>query len=203
MKRTAIALAFALIAGSASADALINFTGVANGASVNDFYNGGTDSLGNSGVNYGIRFDGGMVDNGAIRGTFSISFATPADITRINFMAAQTFADNGTINPIYTVSTGQSIADAGFVDYTLNPFCRTPQTCQPGYNYISPDQLFAQRFFIGYPDVTRIDFNVSLADNLSFISASIVDPLQGTVPEPGTLALLGLGALGLLRRRKA
>ncbi|MFC5462702.1 PEP-CTERM sorting domain-containing protein [Massilia niabensis] len=46
-----------LFAGSAAAVPIVlDFEGVADRASVNDFYNGGTDSAGNRGTNYGINF---------------------------------------------------------------------------------------------------------------------------------------------------
>lgn len=85
MKRTAIALAFVLLAGSASANVLINFEGVGVGAAVNNYYNGGTGSLGNSGgPNYGINFSGWTVmadsrGNRFAAGSF-FSFAQRSDI---------------------------------------------------------------------------------------------------------------------------
>jgi hypothetical protein len=39
-----------------AAETVLNFEGVGDLASVNEFYNGGTDSLGNSGMNYGVYF---------------------------------------------------------------------------------------------------------------------------------------------------
>jgi len=55
--------------GTAQASVItLDFEGVGNYASVDDFYNGGTDSEGNSGVNYGASFVGGslaLVDSDA------------------------------------------------------------------------------------------------------------------------------------------
>jgi hypothetical protein len=56
------------LATSAGAQVLLTFEGVGNGAAVNDFYAGGTDSLGNVGPNFGVRFVGstlGLVDEDA------------------------------------------------------------------------------------------------------------------------------------------
>jgi len=57
-KRIACAAAIALsVAGHAAADPIVlTFEGIADRASVNDFYNGGTDSSGRRGTNYGINF---------------------------------------------------------------------------------------------------------------------------------------------------
>jgi hypothetical protein len=195
-----LVLACALLAGNASAAIVIDFQDIPLGASVNDFYFGGTASLGSvEGPNYGISFSGGTVVQGingnkVIQGPFTVSFTPVADIFRVNFDAAQ-YVDGGLYSYISTAGHG---TDAGFVDYTLNPYCRTVATCQPGYAYISPDQLFSQRFQLGFTDVESIRFNVSLADNLVFTSGREV---TGNVPEPGSIALLGLGALGLLSAR--
>jgi len=55
VKRTLISLACLLVASNASAFVL-DFEGVGNQVAINDFYNGGTDAAGHSGVNYGIHF---------------------------------------------------------------------------------------------------------------------------------------------------
>lgn len=56
--KIACAAAIALsIAGTAAATPIVlTFEGIADRAAVNDFYNGGSDSAGNRGVNYGINF---------------------------------------------------------------------------------------------------------------------------------------------------
>ena len=45
-----------LVTGICQATTVLTFEGVGDQAAVNDFYNGGTDSAGNSGPNYGINF---------------------------------------------------------------------------------------------------------------------------------------------------
>ncbi len=55
MKRTLFCLACLLTYNTASAFVL-DFEGAGNVAYLNDFYNGGTDSQGNSGTNYGVQF---------------------------------------------------------------------------------------------------------------------------------------------------
>ena len=65
MHKLTIASALAaglLSAGSASATIInLDFNGVTSTASVNDFYNGGTDSAGASGTNYGVSFTGSVL----------------------------------------------------------------------------------------------------------------------------------------------
>ena len=47
----------AMMAPVMAADPItLTFEGAGSGASLNDFYNGGTDSFGNSGTNYGVQF---------------------------------------------------------------------------------------------------------------------------------------------------
>src|SRR5258706_14418209 len=63
----------------------LTFEGVADKASVNDFYNGGTDSAGNSGVNYGINFSSnslGLIafDSGGTGNFFGAQAPSPATV---------------------------------------------------------------------------------------------------------------------------
>lgn len=55
-KLAGVVLAGVLLNASPALAVFIDFDGVATGASVNQFYNGGTDSLGNSGPNLGVSF---------------------------------------------------------------------------------------------------------------------------------------------------
>jgi hypothetical protein len=50
----ATGLAAAIVAPAAADPIVLDFEGIGNQAAINNFYNGGTDSLGNSGVNYGV-----------------------------------------------------------------------------------------------------------------------------------------------------
>lgn len=55
-----------LVASVSYATTVLTFEGVGNLAAVNNFYNGGTDSAGNSGINYGINFSDtslGVIDS--------------------------------------------------------------------------------------------------------------------------------------------
>ena len=68
MLRTAVVALSFYAASATSAVVTLDFEGVGNQASVNDFYNGGTDSAGNSGVNYGVAFNSnalGIIDEDA------------------------------------------------------------------------------------------------------------------------------------------
>lgn len=52
----AAGLAAAIVAPAAADPIVLDFEGIGNQAAINNFYNGGTDSLGNSGVDYGVQF---------------------------------------------------------------------------------------------------------------------------------------------------
>lgn len=188
MKFKALALACAFLAGNASANILLDFNGVGNGASVNDYYNGGTDSLGNTGINYGIQFSGGTVINGVVTGPFSVAFAPTNNVTRVDFLMSQRLAEQTDISYFSTTLAKEVL----HVDFT-------PSSLGLVSNRITPP--------VG---LYQINFALSQLDNLAFTSATwngpVGDPVTGTVPEPGSIALLGLGALGLFgayRRKSA
>lgn len=186
MKFKAVVLACAALAGNASASILIDFNGVGNGAAVNDYYNGGTDSLGNTGINYGIRFTGGTVINGVVSGPFSVAFAPTNNVTRVDFLMSQTLAEQTAISYFATTLAEERL----HVDFT-------PSSLGLVSNRITPPAGLYQ-----------INFALSQLDNLVFTSTTwngpVGDPATGTVPEPSSIALLGLGSFGLLtaRRRK-
>jgi len=89
--KLAIALAGTLIAASLAVPAsaqVLTFEGGGNLASVNDFYNGGTDSAGNSGVNYGINFSNNslsLIDSAA--GGTGNTGNDPSGVTTLIFLS--------------------------------------------------------------------------------------------------------------------
>jgi hypothetical protein len=218
IKKTVALCAFGIcmVAGNANASILLNFDGVGNGAQVLDFYNGGTDSQGNSGINYGIHFSGGTVaynQFGAyIQGPASIQFA--ADIVPIDpisheliigFLAVRHDIDGGP-SSIF----GPGYLDSEWIQGTENPFCPytgvdIPSACNSQFPQIPLSTLFGYSLFSD-GTATSINFNTDGLDDIEFGatgSPAIRGSTQYEIPEPATAALLILGALSFaLSRRK-
>lgn len=211
----ALALACAIFAGNASASVLLDFTGVGNGAAINDFYNGGTDSMGNSGVNYGIHFSGGTVNyidgNPMVRGNALVTFAPRTDVTAVYFNASQ-YAEDGLFQYLYFES---GFLDAGFVDTTVDPACTTQADCESrGLFYRSIYDLMPQSIG-GRPwDISPltgltptdgligIQFRVDYLDDINFVSASWGPTDPASVPVPAPFALLGAGVAAFMAARR-
>jgi hypothetical protein len=58
LKQTFLCAGLVALALPASAAFTLDFEGIADTAAINNFYNGGTDSAGNAGTNYGVHFGG-------------------------------------------------------------------------------------------------------------------------------------------------
>jgi hypothetical protein len=182
MTLKALALACALLAGNASAAVLIDFEGLAAGSAVGDTY-----------AQYGIHFSGGSVQynqlGAYVAGPVSVHFDTP--INGIRFAADGAYYDtNSTI--CFTYGCEPHLLES----MSVNPTTGTGKNLDW---YVG--QVWDTTW--NFPDIISISFNTVALDNLRFESAALTT--DGTVPEPGSIALLGLGALGLLsaRRRKS
>lgn len=214
-------LKLALIAASlASAQALaapivLTFEGATDLASVNNFYNGGTDSSGASGTNYGISFSASslaLVDSDA---GGNGNFANEPSASTVIFFSTGSAA---TMNVAAGFDTGFSFfytsAGAGFVNVydglngtgsllaTLN-LVGTNGSCggDPTGSYCN----FAPIGVLFGGIARSVDFGGS-ASNIAFDDITLGAAVPGgTVPEPGTLGLIGLAALGFgaLRRKQA
>jgi hypothetical protein len=190
----------------------LDFEGVGDLALVDNFYNGGTDSLGNSGENYGISFGSGAlgcIDSDA-GGSCNIANEPTADTIMF-------FADgNGILDFSAGFDTGLSFFYTSSLDTTIKVYSGLNLTGtllgsidisnnHQGNNCVGdPNGQFCN-WDIGSLNFSgtaySIDFggtfNSVAFDNLTFGSAN-----PGTeVPEPSTLAIFALGMIGLASRR--
>lgn len=212
-------LATAFAAPLAQALPTITFNGVAYGANVADFYNGGTDSAGYSGTNYGIHFNavvGNTIAGAYVNGHATMSFAANLFGDNvpfyIQFNASRYDVDGGN-SFIYS---GNNIIDTQWVGGNGNPYCNTQAQCNAmGYGYVYHSTMGGY-YFYSDGTATSVTFNTDRLDNVRFVLASEVGSnprppslvgsaeLDREVPEPAPLALLGIGAVLLtLTRRKA
>lgn len=193
----------------------LTFEGVGNFASVNDFYNGGTDSQGNSGTNYGINFNGptlGLIDEDAGgSGNFAnepspntIMFFTDADHAIMNMSAGFStgFSFWYTSSTNATVNVYDGLNGTGTLLASLNLNAQYADSCggDPSGDFCNWTAVG-----VGFSGVAHsIDFGGTASltgyDNITFGSDTPTPP----VPEPETYAMLliGLGLLGFAARHR-
>lgn len=117
-----LAAAAALAAGAATAHAsvvVLDFEGIGDLASINNFYNGGTDSAGNSGTNYGINFSSaslGLIDSDA---GGNGNFANEPSASTIAFFATGSAA---TMNVAAGFNTGFSFFYTAFSNASVTVY---------------------------------------------------------------------------------
>ncbi|RIX40315.1 MAG: PEP-CTERM sorting domain-containing protein [Rhodocyclales bacterium GT-UBC] len=218
MKIRALATTVALLfAGAAQADVItLTFEGVGNQASVNNFYNGGTDSLGNSGTNYGIQFGTnslGLIDadaNGGNGGNFA-NEPSPSTIlfflsgtAILNYMPGFTTG----FSFYYTSSTAASVNVYDGLDATGNLLGSIDLTANFNNNCTGDPTGRFCHWDIGslaFTGVAKsIDFGGTV-DNTGYDNITFGSTNPSGVPEPTTIALLGLGLVGaaVTRRRRS
>lgn len=199
---TALLISFS---STASAIPILNFEGSQHGALIQNFYNGGTDSFGNRGGDYGVTFEGGTirVENG-------LTYLT--GVTRI--LVAGGFADGASFNYSTRQPLGNRYGDGDFSSYywstqtnaygsqflgnTGTGFCETlpGQFCLFGGARIEDIGMMIGGFtFAADAAIDSINFgNLTPPANQWALGADIPGY---QLPEPGTLALVSLGLLGV------
>lgn len=193
----------------ASAQVTLTFEGVGNLASVNDFYNGGTDSVGNSGTNYGINFSSnslGLIDSSA--GGSGNTGNDPSGVTNLFFLEGGA----ATMNVAAGFDTGFSFYYAANVAGSITVYDGLNATGNILATLFLPTtpNAYYSWFPIGvaFAGVAHsVDFG-GAANYITFdnITLGAVTPGNPGVPEPASWALMvsGFGAVGgaMRARRK-
>lgn len=219
LTRMAVA-SLALVGAAHAAVITLDFEGLQNGEAINGFYNGGTGSLGSSGTNYGIAFGSNtlaLIDGDAPGGTGNfanepspdtIMFFLSGGSVVLNYAAGFTsgFSFYYVSNAAAQVNVYDGLNATGNLLGSINLSADGLANCSG-----DPSGQFCNWHIgsVGFAGTAMsIDFG-GVADqvgfdNITFGSTRPGGGDPGTVPEPGTLALVGaaLAGLGWARRRR-
>ncbi len=211
------AIAAALLAASSAVNAeviVLDFEGVGDQANINEFYNGGTDSVGNSGVDYDISFGSntlGIIDSDA---GGSGNFANEPSADTIMFFLSGTAVLNYMpgfetgFSFFYSSSTVASVFVYDGLDATGNLLATLDLNAQFSDNCNGdPNGDFCNWTAIGatFNGVARsIDFGGTVNqigyDDITFGSDVAGGPRD--IPEPAGYALMALGLELIAKKRK-
>jgi len=209
-------LGTAMLAAPASAAIVLTFEGVGNNAGVQGFYNGGTDSQGNSGPNLGVEFNAnslGLVDaDSGGSGNFANEPTPNTILFFLSGTAILNYAagfDTG-FSFFYTSSSAATVKVYDGLNATGNLIGSINLNAQHTSNCVGdPSGTFCNWTAGGVAfagTAKSIDFggttNNTGYDNITFGSER---PGTGNpVPEPATWALMigGFGMAGAVMRRR-
>jgi len=212
IKSALAAAALAAFMAPASASFTLDFEGVGDLAAINEFYNGGTDSKGNSGTNYNVSFapggalgvidsdKGGSFNGDAYSPKTAMIFLTSAAV--LNYAAG---FDTGFSFQYATPNTAGKVSvysglDAtgtllGSIDLPING---------PG---VGPGGIYSN-WSVGALGFAGTAMSIDFSGTANYIAYDDVTfgSVTPGVPEPSTYAMLALGLAGVgfvARRRKA
>jgi hypothetical protein len=187
----------------------LDFEGVGSQARVNDFYNGGTDSQGNSGVNYGVHFGSNTL--GLKEGDPGANFAlAPSGDTAMFFLTGSAILnysagfETGFSFWYSTVLFSGSVQVYDGLDATgnllgnisLSALGAGPSPGNPFSNWEIGSLAFsgiAKSINFG-GTVNQVGY-----DNITF--GSTIPDTPNPIPEPTTMLLVAAGLLGVQLKR--
>lgn len=192
-----------LFAGSARGDVVtLTFEGLKNGEGIENFYNGGTGSLGSSGTNYGVAFKSPLIDGSPTAIAYIPTNPIPNDPSppTVMYLAAE-----GSLGA--TISSTMDVANgfSQFLSFYYNEIDSTGTVKVYsgldgagqllGSLSLTPTTTTAPGVFT--PNPLSIDFS-GVAHSVVFTGGN--QQLQfddigfnSSVPEPGSLGLLATG----------
>jgi hypothetical protein len=212
IKLAALLAASMFTASASAAPIVLDFEGVGNVATINDFYNGGTDSQGHSGTNYGISFSSsalalrdsdaggsGNIANEPSGNTGMFFLSGSAILNRaLGFDTGFSFFYSSSTAAVVNVYEGLNAT--GALLGSINLTAQYGDNCHgdPGGSFCNFSA--AGLSFAG--TAHSIDFG-GTANQIVFDDITFGAAVPGAdVPEPGTLALLGLGLFGTVAARR-
>jgi len=210
----AVAVAAISAPTASAAPFTLDFEGVGDFANIQNYYNGGTDSRGNAGPNYGVEFNANTLALNQFNPL--ANFALPPSGDTIMFFltgtAVMNYApgfDTGFSFFYTTVSFSGSASVYDGLNATGN-LLGTIQLDALGNGPVPGDPFSNWRIGnLAFNGVARsIDFGGTVNqvgyDNITFGSIDPTGSAADPVPEPASLTLfgLGLGGLVVLRHRR-